>query len=482
MKPSLPILRRGAVALLALCLSPSAFAEAPAYKADKSFGTEDLKSPPVCLSMGAADQLFVLQDDGTVVIYGADGKKTGGFKSDLNPAPTTMTVADGRVHLFSARREAKEMTYRGKKVKRMVSAGVVCRIHDAAGAKVGELSLPEAASAADAHFIGKELAIGDFEKQQIVFYEVNGNEAKMTRKIDKVFRLCCGIFDFCPGREADTLIAANLGAFKVQSFKGGAKTTDFGARGEKPEEFHGCCNPVNVDTLPDGAVITVEKGPTRVKIFTKDGKSCTKVTGLTELVEGCSTIPIAVDSKGVIYLASSEKKCVVKCVPGVSDKPEPPEPKEDAPGAEVEMDPAMKLFSEQVFPLLEQGKHAEAKAAAEKLVKDNPAFSDDQKLGIMLSAVVMPFIEKGDADGAIKEVDTLLKQYPNAKEIGSPDELKESIRSAVESMKKMKEEMGEEEMDDEDAKQAPADAPKEPAAKDGGAAPGQPAPTPPAGK
>ena len=61
--------------------------------------------------------------------------------------------------------------------------------------------------------------------------------------------------------------------------------------------------------------MTVEKSPTRVKIYDKDGKSQKPVDGLAELVKGCSVIPVAVDSKGAVYLASRKKSCVVKCVP-----------------------------------------------------------------------------------------------------------------------------------------------------------------------
>jgi len=42
------------------------------------------------------------------------------------------------------------------------------------------------------------------------------------------------------------------------------------------------------------------------------------VTGLGEMVSGCMQIPITVDSKGEFYLASSEKSCIVKCVPDAS--------------------------------------------------------------------------------------------------------------------------------------------------------------------
>lgn len=313
--------------VVALLSHPLSSVAAPAYKADKMFGANDLKAPPVCLAVDNKDILHVLTDDGSVTSFDPDGKVCGSFKSGMNPAPTTMTIADGKIHLFNTARTEKVVEVRGKKIKRFIPGGIGCSVFDAAGTKLNDLRLPEAMSAADAHFVGKELAVGDLEKSQVLFYEVNGNEGKVTRKIDKGFRLCCGIFDFAPGNAPDSIMVANLGAFKVQSYVAGAKTTEFGQRGEQPDEFHGCCNPVNVACLPDGSIITVEKSPTRVKIFGKDGKESTMVTGLTELVEGCSTIPIAVDSKGMIYLASDTKKAIVKCVPGVSDKPEPAEPK-----------------------------------------------------------------------------------------------------------------------------------------------------------
>ena len=47
------------------------------------------------------------------------------------------------------------------------------------------------------------------------------------------------------------MIVANLGTFKVQTFVDAKKTAEFGARGEKESEFHGCCNPVSVAALAD---------------------------------------------------------------------------------------------------------------------------------------------------------------------------------------------------------------------------------------
>jgi len=319
---SLPILG-AAIALLSLPSSSNA--AAINYKADKTIGENDIKSPPVCVSIGNNDTLYVLLRDGTIQLYDADGKAAGGFKAEMTPPPTTMTVHENKIYVFNTKRAFKTVEFHGRKIKRSVSEGVGAMIYDSKGTKLSELNLPETMSAADAHFIGSELAIGDLAKSQIVFYQIEGTEGKVTHKLTKGFRLCCGIFDFCPGTAENSIMVANLGAFKVQTFIGGNMTNEFGQRGAKADEFHGCCNPVNVATLRDGSIVSVEKSPTRVKIFDKDGKKSAQITGLTELVKGCSTIPVAVDSTGAIYLASAAKNCVVKCVPGVSDNSEPTE-------------------------------------------------------------------------------------------------------------------------------------------------------------
>jgi len=314
MKTTSSIVCSGVLAMLAL---PSAFAaEAPAYKVDQSFGQNEIKATPVCVAMDTKDQLYVLLQDGTVVLYDTAGKTTGGFKADMQPVPSTMAVADGRIYLLGTVMTEETREFQGKKIKMMSASGIKCSVYSPTGVKGDDIKLPEALSAKDAHFIGKELVIGDFNKGEIISYQITGSEGKVSHKIGKVFRLCCGIFDFCPGPEANSLVVANLGAFKVQTYKHGKNVHEFGARGQKEEEFAGCCNPVNVACLTDGSIVTVEKAPTRVKIYNKTGKTQKPVAGLGELVTGCNTIPIAVDSKGALYLASATKNCIVKCVPG----------------------------------------------------------------------------------------------------------------------------------------------------------------------
>lgn len=301
--------------LAALSWSSECRAETPDYQIEASFGAGGLKSPALTLAVDATDQLHALLAGGTVVVFDSAGKEVRSFTADMTPVPTTMTLANGKIYLLATSTKEAEVEFQGRKRKVIEPTGVKCGVFSPTGTKETDFDLPEVLSAKDAHFIDGQLAVGDLRKSQIVMFDITSEKAKAGKTIDKMFRLCCGIFDFCPTVDGKSLLVANLGAFKVQTFTNGRKTDEFGARGEALEQFHGCCNPVNVADLGADALITVEKSPTRVKICSRNGKAPKTIPGLGELVKGCSTIPIAVDGKGAIYLASASRRCIVKCVP-----------------------------------------------------------------------------------------------------------------------------------------------------------------------
>ena len=434
MKPLHQLLRAGA---LALCVLPFAVhAEAPAYKADISFGQGDIKSP-LAISVDDKDAIFVLLRDGAVLSYDTAGKKTGSFKTGLKEV-STLTSGGGKIYVFNNRTEPKEIEYRGKKIKQMVPAGVGCTVFDTSGAKAGEWELPQAKNTTDAHLMGSELAVADYAGSAILVYDISGASPKPLRKITGGFRLCCGIFDFHPAG-AGAVAAANLGAFKVQTFTGTKKSAEFGKRGDQLEDFTGCCNPVNIATLSDGTIVTVEKSPTRVKLFDKENKTARRVAGLGELVKGCSTIPVAVDSANVIYLLSDTKNCVVKCIPGEPDQPEPePEP-EEADADDIEAPAWATAMEEKVLPLMENEDWDKAREAATQLIKDHPDMDADNKAQIMLVVTVMPLIKKGDEAAALKAMDEVLAAYPDASLKDDADEIKDSIREMIAMQKADKE-------------------------------------------
>jgi hypothetical protein len=288
--------------------------DVPEYKVDSAFEQTAFQTTPLGIAVTSKDQIHVLLSNGSVMTSDLSGKASGGFDSKMQPVPSVIVENDGKIYLLATEMKQEEVVYQGKKRITTKPVGVKCAVFSPDGTKESEFALPELLSAKDAHFIGGKLAVGDLGKRQINFFEINNGTAGMVSEIKGEFRLCCGIFDFCPTSDGNSIFVANLGAFKVQEFSEGRKKSEFGARGSKLEEFHGCCNPVNVAALGSDFIVTVEKSPTRVKICDSKGKDAKIIEGLGELVKGCSVIPVAVDRQGAIYLASATKKCLVKCV------------------------------------------------------------------------------------------------------------------------------------------------------------------------
>ncbi len=299
---------------IVISAAASAKHDIPEYKVDAKFAQKALQNTPVGIAVTAKDQIHILMDNGRVTTCDLSGKASGGFDPKMKAPPSVIVENQDKIYLLATEMKQKEVDFQGKKRTLTQPAGVVCAVFSADGTKESEFELPGLLSARDAHFIDGQLAVGDLQQRQITYFELGNGTASMKSEIKGEFRLCCGIFDFCPTSDGNSIFVANLGAFKVQEFSKGKKTAEFGARGGKLEEFHGCCNPVNVAALGSEFIVTVEKSPTRVKICDSKGKEAKIIDGLGELVNGCSVIPVAVDHKGSIYLASATKKCVVKCV------------------------------------------------------------------------------------------------------------------------------------------------------------------------
>ncbi len=98
-----------------------------------------------------------------------------------------------------------------------------------------------------------------------------------------------------------TVYATDTGRHQVTSWTlDGAPVGKFGKFGMlNPEDFVGCCNPVNLALLPDGALVTAEKVAARVKVFGAD-RRLLAVIGPEHFNPNSVHIHVAVDSKGRI--------------------------------------------------------------------------------------------------------------------------------------------------------------------------------------
>lgn len=299
--------------ITALCLTTAAAVATPQYRAEEKIGEGRFKAMLTYLAENGG-KLYALDQDGSVAVFDTEsGAFENAFSSGLANTQCLAINPKGEIFIFSTKTVSTERVYNNRKYTMDEPVGVQCKVFDREGKALRELDLSELKSAKSAQFLGETLVIGDLQQRKLFFLDPASGEK--TAEVAEGLRLCCGIFDFCAGPD-NTVTVANLGAFKVQQYdRNGKLVNEFGKRGKEMEQFHGCCNPVSLGYLADGAVVTVEKDTTRIKIFDASGKQAQQIEGIEELVEGCSHIPIVIDAKGSIFLAAGRKGYIVKCVP-----------------------------------------------------------------------------------------------------------------------------------------------------------------------
>ncbi len=278
------------------------------YKVDtdyKGVSTKDI----IYLGVFTNNNICALHKDGTVYVIDPKGGVVNSFKSESKGTSSSIAV-DKANQIYVLSTIEKEITkkVRGKVHKIKEPQGVECIIYDEKGTVLNQYHLSTLKNATGARVSDETLIVGDYRNKRIVMFDCK--TGKEEASIDGM-RPCCSILDFSINDKKEILVA-NLGAFRVQGFDfTGKKLVSFGRRGKALDEFHGCCNPVSVNTLSNGAIVTVEKDPTRIKIYSKEGAK--EIAGIDELVKGCLHIPMIVDANDNLYLAS-RKKGIVKCV------------------------------------------------------------------------------------------------------------------------------------------------------------------------
>ncbi len=278
------------------------------YQVDKSYNGSAFKDAKY-LGILNNGNLVTLNNNKTVTIIDAKGKQVSNFTVSTTSVPSTMAVdSKNNIYVITPEEREVEREFRGKKMKSKAIVGYSADIFSVDGKKMNTIKLEGVKQATGARIADNKLMVADMSGRNIGIFNITTGAREAN--IDDM-RPCCGILDFDVNDKNEVLVA-NLGAFRVQSYDlKGKQILAFGSRGPGVSEFHGCCNPVSVAYLSNGAIVTVEKDPTRVKVFSNEGAIAIK--GIDEMVKGCSYIPMAVDAKDNLYLASPTKG-VVRCV------------------------------------------------------------------------------------------------------------------------------------------------------------------------
>ena len=94
------------------------------------------------------------------------------------------------------------------------------------------------------------------------------------------------------------------------------------------EGFSGCCNPSHIAFLPDGRIVTSEKGIPRVKVHDERGRFVTAVVGADGLDTEAGPCDVAVDADGRVLVLDPDRG-VVRIFTPDSRSPSPPQPRSD---------------------------------------------------------------------------------------------------------------------------------------------------------
>ena len=119
--------------------------------------------------------------------------------------------------------------------------------------------------------------------------------------------------DVAPG-PGDLVFVLNPGRHRVDAYVRDRVAFSWGGPGRGEAEFVGCCNPIALTVLPDGDVITGEKGRVQVKRFSPEGELLDIIAGpeeYTEQTAACarrglarleSGVDLAADRRGRVYV------------------------------------------------------------------------------------------------------------------------------------------------------------------------------------
>jgi len=109
----------------------------------------------------------------------------------------------------------------------------------------------------------------------------------------------------------ERVLVNNPGRCRVQTYSvSGRLVGSWGTASSAIEGFCGCCNPVDLAVLPDGGVVTAEKGLPRVKVYTPEGQLQSVVATPDDLSVMVRSLDVAVDRRGRVFVLDAPERVV----------------------------------------------------------------------------------------------------------------------------------------------------------------------------
>lgn len=242
------------------------------------------------IAVSVGDRIWTLGDD-EIKAFEPEGRFIRGWKVPQGAACLTVGP-DGRVHVGS----------RGR-----------VDVYDEGGSPVagfasGNPGKPSLITAIQV--FQDEILVADAGVRRIRRYTRTGQQIGEIGAQNKTggFMLPNGSLDFVVDA-GGVVRATDPGRHRVTAWAlDGSPLGNFGKFGQmNPEDFTGCCNPVNLAVTPDGKVVTGEKAGARVKVYEPDG-TLLAVIGNEHFDAMCTHLHLAVDSQGRILVADPVRR------------------------------------------------------------------------------------------------------------------------------------------------------------------------------
>jgi sugar lactone lactonase YvrE len=183
------------------------------------------------------------------------------------------------------------------------------------GFAVSRAGQPAAITALKVH--GDEVLVGDAAARCIRRFDRSGQGRGEIGNQDRTrgFMLPNRAVDFDVD-DRGVVYATDTGRHRVAAWSlAGVPLATFGRFGHaNPEDFVGCCNPVNLALAPGGRIVTGEKMIARVKMYTRDGRLVAAIAP-AHFDQAATHLHLAVTGTGRILVGDPARREVKAFVP-----------------------------------------------------------------------------------------------------------------------------------------------------------------------
>jgi hypothetical protein len=255
------------------------------------------------IAVGVDDRILVAGDK-AVWVFANDGKKLKEISLENEPH---CLAAPGRLY---------------------VGMEDHVEVYDDQGKRLAVLARPAQRARLTSIALSEEdVFVADAGSLVVWHYDTAG---KVVGRIGQRDRSVEGSGFICPSPYFDVAVApdgllriANPGRLRVDAYTiDGHHELSWGKSGVAVGDFCGCCGPSNIAILPDGRVVTAEKGIPRVKVYSPSGEFECVVAGpeilapnLKAAIETCNEherqpVDLAIDSRSRILVLDPAACCV----------------------------------------------------------------------------------------------------------------------------------------------------------------------------